>query len=125
MPKYFQALVIVSLFLNMTSALSAEANVKFRGETYAMQVDGCRSGEGWHMIDASGKGVSLSIVGNTGQDGSTYETLDFMVSDVRASGVNKDKPFLFKDKTYKYSGEVHQSDKASTPGEIEVEVTCD
>ena len=125
MPKYFQNLAIISLSLNMTSLLAAEANVKFRGETYVMKVDGCRSGEGWHMIDASGNGACLSIVGNTGQDGSTYETLDFMVSDVRASGVNKDKPFLFKDKTYKYSGEVHQSDKASTSGEIKVEVTCE
>ncbi|MEM7059675.1 MAG: hypothetical protein AAF557_18985 [Pseudomonadota bacterium] len=89
-----------------------------------MTIDSCRAGGTWHMIDASGGGATLSIVGNTNQDGSTYETLDFMVDDIRASDVNKDKPFQFDGTIYRFSGEVFQSDNTGSSGQIEIEVTC-
>lgn len=77
------------------------------------------------MIDASGSGATLSVVGNTSQDGATYETVDFFVRDVRASGISKGKPFHFDGKAFKFSGDVDQSDDTSTKGQIDVQATCD
>ncbi len=123
MSKVYHCVFIASLLIYLTPAIASEATVNFRGKTYSLNIDTCRSGDSWHMIDATGDDASLSIVGNTNQDGSTYETLDFITGDVRLSDVNKDKPFQFKNGAYQYSGEIHQSD-SSSPGQIEVMVSC-
>lgn len=104
----------ICLFITVAPSATRAAEtllVDLDGTSHVLIVEGCRTGDGYYLIDAKGDGASISLVGSLEGD-STYTTIDFFFADAgedKRAGASI-PPIPLQDGAFAYAGPVDVSD---------------